>query len=204
MAQFRTSRRFDIAFLISLGLFLLGAVFYRTQIGDWVFFQTHSASVETVAVASAAGLNAKGLHLLERTNPQFATIAVVNANCDVERLGCLNSHDQAYILDDPAQHDQTVVTTAHEMLHLAYQRLSNSQKSDLAPLLDQAIAENTNNGLGDELSGEKTAADRRDEAHSLLGTEYKNLPAALEQYYNTYFTDRTKVLDAYTRSQQAN
>ena len=201
MAQLRTSRRFDIIFLTLLAGLLVVAALNRVAIGDWVFFHTHTPSALATQVATAAGLSPYGRHLLYRTNPQFAGLATVNANCDVERLGCLTPHDQAFILTVPGQSDQTTVTAAHEMLHLAYQRLTPSQKDAIAPLLDQAIAANLIIGLGDELSDETTLADRRNEAHSLLGTEYKNIPASLEQYYAQYFTDRSSVLAAYIASQ---
>jgi hypothetical protein len=126
----------------------------------------------------------------------------VEAQCDVERLGCITSKGRVFILDAPDQHDQAVVTAAHEMLHLAYRRLSQTQKDELAPLLDQAIAAHLSDGLADELRSETTPADRRDEAHSLLGTEYKDLPVGLEQYYKQYFTDRSKVLAAEIASEQ--
>jgi hypothetical protein len=52
------------------------------------------------------------------------------------------------------------------------------------------------NGLTDELKDETSPEDRRDEAHSLLGTEYEDLPTELEQYYSQYFSDRSKVVAA--------
>jgi len=82
------------------------------------------------------------------------------------------------------------------MLHLAYERLSSNKKDELEPLLDQAVAQNAILGINGELESEKTPEDRRDEAHSLLGTEYKNLPPELETYYSTYFSDRWKILKA--------
>ena len=133
--------------------------------------------------------------LLYRTDPQFASREATIADCDIERLGCLSSKGQTFILDDPTKPAQMIVTDAHEMLHLAYRRLSQSQKDDLAPLIDQAIAANAAN-INQELHSEVTAEDRRDEAHSLLGTEYKNLSPELETYYKQYFSNRSKVLAA--------
>jgi hypothetical protein len=200
MAQFRTSRKFDVVFLLALAALLWLAIANRVAVGDWVYFLHYQPSAQTVKVADEAALSPLGRHLFYRTDPQFASLAEVNAACDVERLGCLTSHGTGYILDDPSQPDQTVVTAAHEMLHLAYRRLPSHEKDRLAPLIDQAIAANSVNGLADELSHETTAEDRRDEAHSLLGTEYSNLPDDLEAYYQQYFTDRAKVVAAEDRS----
>jgi hypothetical protein len=196
MSQFRTSRTFDALFLIVLGAFLWWAGVHRANLGDWVFFLRYSPTAETAQVATDAGLSDAGRHLFYRTDPQFVSKAAIVAECDIERLGCITARGQVFILDAADQHDQTVVTAAHEMLHLAYRRLPQAKKDELAPLLDRAIDENLQNGLTDELKDETSPEDRRDEAHSLLGTEYEDLPTELEQYYSQYFSDRSKVVAA--------
>lgn len=193
MAAFRTSRTFDVFFLIAVAAIVGLSYANRTAIGDWMFFRSFQPSAEMSLVATDAGLSETGRHLLYRTNPQFVDQAEVDVQCDAERLGCLSPKGQAFILDDPAQPGQTAVTAAHEMLHLAYRRLSQSQKAELAPLLDQAIAAHAID-INDELRSATTQEERRDEAHSLLGTEYGQLPAGLETYYKAYFTDRSKVV----------
>lgn len=202
MAQFRTSRLFDVIFLLVLGGLLWWAVIHRVAIGDWLYFRTYEPTARATEVADSAGLTPLGRQLYFRTNPQFASEAVVAAECDVEELGCLNERGQAYILDDPRKPTQAVVTGAHEMLHLGYRRLSSERKAELAPLIDQALAMNTSPTLTDELRHETNAEDRRDEAHSLLGTEYQLLPAELETYYATYFVDRSKVVAAEAASER--
>jgi hypothetical protein len=196
MAQFRTSRTFDVLFLIGVVALLVWAGINRVAVGDWVFFLGYHPPAAIVKIADQAGLSANGRRLLYRTNPTFTDLASVQKACDVERLGCIDSQGHAFILDTADKHDRAIVTAAHEMLHLAYRRLSEQQKAELAPLLDQAIADNAAEGLSDELADEKTLDDRRDEAHSLLATEYHDLPPGLEDYYRQYFTDRTKVLAA--------
>jgi hypothetical protein len=201
MAQFRTSRTFDLVFLLAVAAFVWWAAIHRVALGDWVYFLRYDPSPETRQIAGHAGLSPLGQRLLFRTDPQFVSQQAITAACDIERLGCIDSKGRVFILDDPKQPDQAVVTAAHEMLHLAYRRLPQARKDELAPLIDQAIALNLP-GINDELSNETTAADRRDEAHSLLGTEYKDLPSALEQYYAQYFTDRSKVVAAEAASEK--
>lgn len=197
MANFRTNRTFDTLFILVLVVFLGWATLNRVAIGDAIFFARYTPNAKTQQVALGAGLTPVGRRLLYRTDPQFDTLEQVNAACDIERLGCLSSNGQTFILDDPTKPNQTIVTAAHEMLHLAYRRLPQDKKDELAPLLDQAIAQNAiNTDINAELSDLKTPDDRRDEAHSLLGTEYQYIPPALESYYATYFSDRSKVLAA--------
>jgi hypothetical protein len=202
MAQFRTSRLFDVIFVLLLGLFVWWAALHRVAISDWMFFWHYQPTPQTIRIADQAGLSPAGRRLLYRTDPQFVSQTTVVAHCDIERLGCLDEHGQVFILDAPGQSDQATVTAAHEMLHLAYRRLSAAQKAELAPLIDQAIDLNTSPVLQDELRDQTNPEDRRDEAHSLLGTEYSRLPPALEEYYTTYFTDRSKVVAAETATDQ--
>lgn len=195
MATFRTTRTFDILFLLAVTGLLILAFINRQYLGDKIFFLSYEPSAKTVQLAIVAGLSDTGRTLLYRTNPQFASRAAIIKECDIERLGCLSREGQTFILDDPAKPAQTIVTGAHEMLHLAYRRLTQSQKAELTPLLDQAIAAHALD-INTELRSETTPEDRRDEAHSLLGTEYKDLSPELEKYYSIYFTDRSKVLAA--------
>lgn len=201
MAQFRTSRLFDIIFVAALGVLLWWAAVNRVAVGDWVYFMHYHPSAKTVQVAAAAGLSPAGQRLFYRTDPQFVPHSVVDQACSVENLGCIDPKGRVYILDESNQPNRTVVTAAHEMLHLAYRRLSNQAKQDLAPLLDQGIAMNSTD-IASELTGLTTADDRRDEAHSLLGSEYRDLPPALERYYSQYFSDRSKVVQAEAASEQ--
>jgi len=196
MTAFRTSRKFDIIFILVLALFVVWCAFHRVAIGDKIFFLSYHPNAETIKIADEADFTTTGRTLFYRTNPQFETASEITAQCDIERLGCLSPKGQTFILDDPSKPNQTLVTAAHEMLHLAYERLSSNKKDELEPLLDQAVAQNAILGINGELESEKTPEDRRDEAHSLLGTEYKNLPPELETYYSTYFSDRWKILKA--------
>ena len=200
MTKFHTSHRFDIAFLAVMAISVSVAIIFRVAIGDYVYYLHYQPSTKTLQVGNDAGLSSLGLHYLERTNPEFIDASTIVTSCGPNRLGCLSGHSQAYILDGPLNQAQTVVTNTHERLHLAYQRLSNSKKTELAHLIDQAIDENASAGITTELASQTDTADRRDEAHSLLGSEYRLLPRELENYFSEYFSDRSKELKEYALS----
>src|ERR1700741_2836480 len=101
MGQFRTSKTFDVIFVVTLLALLSVAAIYRVAIGDWVFFLTYQPSSEAIQVATDSGLNADGRHLFYRTNPQFVSKSEVSAQCAIEDLGCINSHGQVFIYDSP-------------------------------------------------------------------------------------------------------
>ncbi len=201
MSQYRTSRVFDVIFVAILlfGLFMV----YRNRVAvsDWAFFLVNQPKTESIQLADAAGLSDYGRKLLYRADPQITSRNVIAQQCDVEDIGCLTTHGTIYI-EATDNHDEQAVTAAHEMLHLAYRRLNDKQRADVNNLIKQAIEQINSSFLEQELSNEKDEAGRLDEAHSLLGTEYSDLPDGLENYYKQYFSDRDKVLAAYQGSQE--
>src|SRR4051812_43489813 len=94
MPAFRTSRTFDVIFLLCVAIVIWVSYTNRIAVSDTVYFWTYSPDARTVQIADAAGLNAEGRRLFYRTNPQFTSKAVIDAACDIERLGCLNEHGQ--------------------------------------------------------------------------------------------------------------
>lgn len=123
-------------------------------------------------------------------------------------LGCYQSNQQGiFLLDvtDPRLNGVEQVTAAHEMLHAAYDRLSESEKQRV----DAMLMSYYKTGLTDERV--KTTIDAYkdtepddlvNEMHSIFGTEIAILPADLEQYYKHYFTIRGKVV-GYAEKYQA-
>lgn len=198
----RTSRVFDVFLVGFLIAGVLAARQYRTEIGDWWFLRSYQPSVKVVEVASRAGFNDHGTKLFYRADPEFVDKATIANRCDIENLACLTSAGAIVILDEPGKADQTTVSAAHEVLHLAYRRLGDEDKAMLAPLLDEAYDQlRATTDLVEEVANQPTVEDRRDELHSLLGSEYAPLPQALEDYYRRYFSDRSKVVAAERRAE---
>ena len=88
------------------------------------------------------------------------------------------------------------VTAAHEMLHAAYRRLSDSERQRV----DAMLTDYYEHGLTDQRIKDTIAAYKQsepndvvNEMHSVFGTEVPNLPAPLESYYKQYFTNRQAV-----------
>lgn len=175
---------------------------HRGSLGDWMYFLSYKPNTEVVQVAAEAGLNEQGRRLLYRTDPHFVPQPVVEQECDVEKLGCINESGRVFILNQGDNRPQMVVTAAHEMLHLAYRRLSEARRRELQPLIEEAIKMNDGMRLESELRGQATPEDRYDEAHSLLATEYRKLPVNLEAYYAAYFSDRAKVVAQDNKSEE--
>jgi chromosome segregation ATPase len=123
-------------------------------------------------------------------------------------LGCYHGNQNGiYVLNvtDPRLEGVEQVTSAHEMLHAAYDRLSSSERKKI----DTQLRDYYNHQLTDERVRQTVENYRTfepneltNEMHSIFGTEVANLPAPLEQYYQRFFTDRSKVV-AYAARYQA-
>jgi hypothetical protein len=116
-------------------------------------------------------------------------------------LGCYTLRDRRiylYDVTDPRLQAIEPVVAAHEMLHAVWFRKTTQEQQDLAVLLEEAFA-----ALGpDHQLVERIAsyeadnpASRIPELYSIVGTEIRDIPAALEEHYTQYFGDRSRVVD---------
>jgi hypothetical protein len=97
------------------------------------------------------------------------------------------------------------VTAAHEMLHVAYEQLSDAQREALAPRLKAAAKRVTDPRLASVLDAyaKGDQALYVNELHSHLGTELADLgDPELERHYQQYFRDRQQVIALALQSQR--
>ncbi|HSH31262.1 MAG TPA: hypothetical protein VK963_01200 [Candidatus Saccharimonadales bacterium] len=196
-------RLWDVVFLIILGLGIYVVALNRIAIADWWFFRSYTPNAAIAALATDAGLSLNGRQLLYRTDPQLVSRARLDQSCGRSVIGCITPEGKVYILQDQGGrfHNEIVVTAAHEMLHLAWRRLPDAERERLAVLLQSEQTRLNDSQLDQKITQAHDATEAVDELHSLLGSEYSNLSGELENYYGTYFTDRTKVTAAYRLSQ---
>jgi chromosome segregation ATPase len=114
-------------------------------------------------------------------------------------LGCYaNGRIHVFNVRDERIADAKYVTSAHEMLHAAYVRLSKDERKRVGWLLDEAYQYASKNEELREVMDEYSRVEpdqRYNELHSILGTEYAELSPELEKYYSRYFIDRRKIVD---------
>jgi predicted metalloprotease len=172
------------------------------QITVWQF--TPSASV--ISHTERLSLTERGAFLYYASSPKVSSKDAFSTECparadeaDFGILGCYQPSDKTIFLFDvtDARLDGTEdVTAAHEMLHAAWDRLGDDERQRLETLLEVEY---------DRLSADSAFAERMafyartepgqraNELHSIIGTEVNELGPELEEYYATYFTDRTIV-----------
>jgi len=146
-----------------------------------------------------------GKHLFYINRPSLESKADFNMHCsdtteETAVLGCYHGNRQGiylYAVTDERLAGVRQVTAAHEMLHQAYDRLSDDERSRIDALLEAFYdSGQLNEDIKAKLDSYKKQADvvLASEMHSIFGSEVRNLPAELEGYYKQYFSDRSKVV----------
>lgn len=177
----------------------------REAIADWARLRNYDPPKDIVTLANDATMTDLGKHLFYVNHPSLENKEDFNKHCSDESketavLGCFRGNRQGiyiYAVTDARLNGVRQVTAAHEMLHQAYERLSTKEREHI----DQLLEDYYKNGLTDEAVKTKLDSYKKqpgtvlvNEMHSIFGTEIRNLPAELEDYYKRYFTDRSKVV----------
>jgi hypothetical protein len=162
-----------------------------------------SPAVEQLALATTMTRSAQ--RLFYQQNPTIEPQATFVSSCKVPdkgiMLGCYSRRGKVgkiviQSVTDPRLRGVMEVTAAHEMLHAAYEKLSQPERDRLTPRLEKAIKYVEDQRLLKVLKDykQRDLALYANELHSHLGTELKKLAdPVLEQHYRQYFTDRPYV-----------
>ena len=193
---------FSVAFL---GVLVLGFV-KRWDIYDTWRLHNYAAPAQFATIATETGMNDDTRRLLYVNHPALEEKNTFRDHCAKGEktivLGCFVPFSGIYVqnITDDRLKGVVEVTTAHETLHAAYQRLSPSEKKKVDGWLQEQFATLQDQRIKDTIEDyRKNGDDVDNELHSILGTEVPNLIPQLEDYYKRYFTDRSKVV-AYSQS----
>lgn len=192
-------------------LLLAVAIFYNRQfITDLLVVQRFQPSAHLEEVLTRTHLSDKGkfyvyasqTDIVDRTGFNNACGSLQNEKTVV--LGCYTTKDQRiYVYDVTDQRLAGVreATTAHEMLHAAYDRLTAGEKERVARMVDAQARKITDPRLLELIDFYKASEpdSMTTELHSIFATEVLNLDPELDAYYSQYFSDRS----ALVRQQQA-
>jgi uncharacterized protein YukE len=193
------------------GILLLGLlafpflIYFNAQaLADWWQLRGYTPQLTVTALAAQDSMTAYAKHVFYVNHPDIESdTGQFRKDCgETEKtiiLGCYHSNQAGifvYNIQDSRLGGIQQVTSAHEMLHAAYDRLNSKDKNYVNGLLndyfdhslkDQRIIDTIN------IYRQTEPDDIVNEMHSIFGTEVANLPAPLEQYYKKYFTDRSAV-----------
>lgn len=183
----------------------VGAVFVFTQrqaIADHISVWSYDPPAEIAQLADRASMNDQGRFYFYASKPKLLGAQQFNGVCadhypDGATLGCYSGGlIYIYDIDDERLDGIREVTAAHEMLHAVYARMSESEKSEINRMIDDAYASLENEKLTGrlEIYERNQPGTRYVELHAIVGTEFKNITPELEAHYAEVFKDRQAVV----------
>lgn len=172
---------------------------------DWWNGLWYQASDRAAAIAESLDLTDTGRRILAATRPAVELRDDFNTHCDSHRveislLGCYTSgRIYVYEITQPELVDSNKVTMAHELLHAAWERMSNRDHQNIAELLEQVKIKNS--AWFDEELALYSDSDKIEEAWARAGTKLADLSDELEAYYREYFNNRQTIVSYYEHYQ---
>ena len=185
-----------------VGLILLVYVILNYQsVADFLRGSFYSPSLEMSEIRDKLGLTKKGETIFNASRPELNKEDEFNANCysfDAEEaiLGCYTEQNIfVYHIENKELAGILELTTAHELLHAVYERMSFSERDKLREILEKTYLENKET-LGEEIDS-YNSSEQLEEIYVRLGTEVKKLPKELEEHYAKIFQDQDKIVSFY-------
>jgi hypothetical protein len=196
---------FYIFVLIALAVVFVLVIKNSQAISDWFRLRGYHPPQQVSELVSEDTMTPYTAHLFYLNRPLilntvtgFRKYCPENENTIV--LGCYHpDQDGIYIYNvpDPTLAGVQQVTAAHEVLHAVYARLSNSQRTYVDGLLESYYKHDLHDPIVQQevkLYQQTEPNSVMDEMNSTFGTEIANLPTPLENYYQQYFSDRSKIV----------
>lgn len=176
----------------------------REWIHDYWRGISYRPSAEVARIRDELGLTEYGGFLFNASMPVLSDRDEFNEKCRFERdeedavLGCYLDKDiYIYDITDARLDGVRECTTAHELLHAVWKRMSEDERNSYAELLAE-VYEKNKDFLEEELSIYDNN-ERREELYVRAGTEVKNLPKDLENHFAKVFKDQDKVVGYYDK-----
>jgi len=174
---------------------------------DWLNVKLQASSPDIERLATATAMTRSAQRIFYRQDPTIEQRREFLKTCSKVpvkgvMMGCYSRRGSVgkiaiQVVTEPRLQGMMEVTAAHEMLHAAYDKFSQSERDRLTPLLESAVTRVKDERLLKVLNQYK-ADDRErylNELHSHLGTEISNLgEPELEKYYQKYFTNRQQTV----------
>lgn len=184
--------------LIGIGVFVF---WNREWIYDYYRGVSYQPSSEMTRIRDELRLTEQGEFRFNAAQPKLSEREEFNAYCrgddtEIAVLGCYtNGEIYVYNITDEQLTGIRELTTAHELLHVMWARMSDADKSALEESLAQVLEENRG-FLAEELEA-YNESERQEELYVRAGTEVKNLPEELEEHYREIFEDQDAIVDFY-------
>lgn len=204
-------------FFVALGVFgalALASVLVmmnRQYVVDQWTVWTYETTPAVEAYVDRSTMTEHGEFLFKASKPDVAAADAFNSVCsNLEAgsgvLGCyLNDSKMITLFDitDERLDGMEEVVASHEMLHAAWDRLSEAEHTRLGVMLraeEAKLSEDADFVARMELYDRTEPGEHINELHSIIGTEVADLSPALEQYYAQYFSNRAALVALHAQS----
>ncbi|MBR3132083.1 hypothetical protein IKG33_01580 [Candidatus Saccharibacteria bacterium] len=187
--------------LIVLSLFV---IINRAWVHDLFRGLSYKPSSEMSRIRDELKLTDRGQFLFNASQPVLSGKGEFNANCRTEAdeeiavLGCYTS-DNIYVYDIDAKELDGIreLTTAHELLHAVWERMSEGERKELDLVLTKTFDQNKS-FMEDEIKN-YDADKKQEEIYVRAGTEVKDLPSDLEKHFKEIFKDQDLIVSYYEK-----
>ncbi len=185
--------------LVIAALLLVNRQYVIDQVTVWQY----QPSSEVAALAERGKMTDQGKFYFYASQPALKDATAFNQKCtrkeqSVAILGCYTGrYIYIYNVVDKKLDGIREVTAAHEMLHAAYDRLSDSERARIDKLLAAEYEKlKTNDKFAERMAfyARTEPGERDNELHSVIGTEVDSIGGELESYYKRYFVDRGQII----------
>ena len=186
----------------------LWTVFNWQLVVDYASVYDFAPDQEIKALVTDSGMSEKGEFHFYSSYPKITDAEEFNSACQRQEqsspiLGCYipkTNRIFIYNVDNQDLKGIKEVTAAHEMLHVAYSRLSQRERDWLEPRLEAAYSRLANDKLRARMDyyAKAEPGEKLNELHSILPTEYADLGQELNDYYAKYFDNRQAAIKLYS------
>lgn len=182
----------------------LGLYSFRYDLHDWWVLRSYQPPEQVEYLSERTSLTDYGQQLFYVHDPQVLSSEEFNTVCTGNNreasvvLGCYADKTiYIYNVDNEMLDGIKEITAAHEMLHAAYERLSQAEKDTLSEWLYVARDRLANQRILNTIAtyGDLPEEARLNELHSIIGTEVRDIPEYLEDHYAQYFDNRLTVVE---------
>lgn len=180
---------------------------HRQAIQDWLVVQQYQPAAEIAAIAERATMNEHGTFMFYASQPTIDDAEKFNEFCERREaaaavLGCYrDKRIVIYRVTNKELDGIEETTAAHEMLHAAWDRMSQEEHQRLGEQLEQAYQRIKTPELSERMAyyDRQQPGERTNELHSILGTEQASIGDELEQHYARFFYDRHVIVKTHAR-----
>jgi hypothetical protein len=195
----RLKRYFSIATVVAV---VIIGIRFGQDLEDWRKLLEYQPSTEIAKLATNTTMTDIARRLFYVNQPTIenrkSALNLCKSTEHTVVLGCYVPSKGIFLqaVTEPRLQGVMEVTAAHEMLHVAYQRMSLFEQTQIGKQL-QAVLSKLDNPRIIKLVQTYSDQDPKsvnNELHSILGTEVQNLSPELEAHYRQYFTDRSTLV----------